>query len=276
MEEGLKEYAAGFAAGIATVITGHPFDTVKVKLQANNTGLHGKKYRNALHCTAHILRTEGIRGLYKGATSSFIGVSFESSLSFGFYSQAKAALQGEWDSETPRLQTIFPSGAFAGAIISCILCPAELIKCRLQVQGVEPIASQKCQIRYSGPLDCATETIKHEGVKGLFRGGLVTLLREAIGNAVFFSTYEYSRFYMHSQAKSALSSRSQAQDLVLDVGIGIISGGLAGMSVYKRVGIRGCYAGLGPTLTRAFPANAAAIVVWELTAKALGIRPSSN
>ncbi|KAL4201261.1 hypothetical protein AMTRI_Chr02g257820 [Amborella trichopoda] len=273
MEEGLKEYAAGFAAGIATVITGHPFDTVKVKLQANNTGLHVKKYRNALHCTAHILRTEG----------------------------------GEWDSETPRLQTIFPSGAFAGAIISCILCPAELIKCRLQVQGVEPIASQKCQIRYSGPLDCATETIKHEGVKGLFRGGLVTLLREAIGNAVFFSTYEYSRFYMHSQAKSALSSRSQAQDLVLDVGIGIISGGLAGMSfwsvvlpldvaktiiqtdkkasrnpfdtlslVYKRVGIRGCYAGLGPTLTRAFPANAAAIVVWELTAKALGIRPSSN
>lgn len=25
-----KEYAAGFAAGVATVITGHPFDTVKV------------------------------------------------------------------------------------------------------------------------------------------------------------------------------------------------------------------------------------------------------
>ena len=25
-----KDYAAGFAAGVATVITGHPFDTVKV------------------------------------------------------------------------------------------------------------------------------------------------------------------------------------------------------------------------------------------------------
>ena len=25
-----KEYAAGFAAGIATVVAGHPFDTVKV------------------------------------------------------------------------------------------------------------------------------------------------------------------------------------------------------------------------------------------------------
>ncbi|ERN07439.1 hypothetical protein AMTR_s00019p00250240 [Amborella trichopoda] len=46
--------------------------------------------------------------------------------------------------------------------------------------------------------------------------------------------------------------------------------------VYKRVGKRGCYAGLEPTLMRAFTANAAAIVVWELTTKALGIRPSSN
>ncbi|THU75045.1 hypothetical protein C4D60_Mb04t39770 [Musa balbisiana] len=27
--EAAKEYAAGFAAGVATVITGHPFDTVK-------------------------------------------------------------------------------------------------------------------------------------------------------------------------------------------------------------------------------------------------------
>jgi len=42
--------------------------------------------------------------------------------------------------------------------------------------------------------------------------------------------------------------------------------------VYKRAGMGGCYAGLGPTLTRAFPANAAAIVAWEYSAKILGIK----
>lgn len=42
-------------------------------------------------------------------------------------------------------------------------------------------------------------------------------------------------------------------------------------SICRRVGLRGCYAGLGPTLARAFPANAAAIVTWEFTAKILGV-----
>lgn len=44
------------------------------------------------------------------------------------------------------------------------------------------------------------------------------------------------------------------------------------LQVYRRAGLAGCYAGLGPTLARAFPANAAAIVAWEYSAKILGIR----
>lgn len=55
-----KEYAAGCAAGIAQVAVGHPFDTVKVKLQAHNTTAHGKVYRNAFHCTRRILVEEGV------------------------------------------------------------------------------------------------------------------------------------------------------------------------------------------------------------------------
>lgn len=123
-----KEYVAGMLAGVATVIVGHPFDTVKVKLQKHNTGAHGIKYKGGLHCTARILKTEGVKGLYCGATSSFLGMAFESSLSFGIYSQTKKSLQGEIRNEKPQPLAIVPSGAFAGAIISLILCPSELIK----------------------------------------------------------------------------------------------------------------------------------------------------
>ncbi|CAN0853086.1 Mitochondrial arginine transporter BAC1 [Linum grandiflorum] len=54
-----KEYLAGLLAGVSTVAIGHPFDTVKVKLQKHNTEAHGVKYRNAFDCTARILQTEG-------------------------------------------------------------------------------------------------------------------------------------------------------------------------------------------------------------------------
>ncbi|XP_007025577.2 PREDICTED: mitochondrial arginine transporter BAC1 [Theobroma cacao] len=296
---GYKEYLAGLLAGVATVITGHPFDTVKVKLQKHNTEVHGIKYRNGLHCTARILATEGVRGLYTGATSSFVGVAFESSLLFGIYSQTKQSLQGGVQSTGPQPQVIIPSAAFGGAIISFILCPSELVKCRMQVQGTDSVVPKSCS--YSSPLDCALKTIKGDGVTGIFRGGSTTLLRESLGNAVFFSVYEYVRHYLHLQLNTGSFNHSN----LINMGIGILSGGLGGVafwsavlpldvaktviqtapdkssptnpfqvlnSIYRRAGLRGCYAGLGPTIVRAFPANAAAIVTWELAMKLLGIK----
>ncbi|KAH0699720.1 hypothetical protein KY284_013935 [Solanum tuberosum] len=296
---GYKDYVAGLVAGVATVITGHPFDTVKVKLQKYNTEAGGAKYKNGLHCATRILQTEGVKGLYRGATSSFIGMAFESSFSFGIYSQTKRFLQGEIDGGKPQPHAIVPSAAFGGAIISFILCPSELVKCRMQVQGTDFMVAKST--RFSEPRECALKTVQQEGLTGVFRGGLATLLRESVGNAVFFSTYEYARYFMHLQLKGASSESTQ----LIDVGVGLMSGGLGGIAfwsavlpldvaktiiqttpeknhsrnpfsvlnlIYRRSGLRGCYTGLGPTLVRAFPANAAAIVAWELSAKLLGIR----
>ncbi|KAH9606539.1 hypothetical protein KSS87_000526 [Heliosperma pusillum] len=264
--EKYKEYLAGLLAGVATVIIGHPFDTVKVKLQKHHNEVHGVKYRNGLHCTARVLQNEGIKGLYRGAASSFIGIGFESSLLFGMYSQTKQALQVKLQSSGPDPVVIIPSAACSGAVISVILCPTELVK-----------------------------------VRGTFRGGVTTFLRESVGNAVFFSVYENVRHVMHLQIKDT----SREYKNMAELGIGLLSGGLGGVAfwltvlpldvaktmiqtnpdqkctrnpfrvlntVYKQAGLRGCYAGLGPTIVRAFPANAAAIVTWEFAMKILGIR----
>lgn len=169
----------------------------------------------------------------------------------------------------------------------------------MQVQGADSLVPQSN--RYRSPLDCALKTIKTEGVTGIFRGGSTTLLREFIGNAVFFSVYEHVRYHMHLQLKDSSLDRSY----LTDMGIGILSGGLGGVafwsavlpldvaktiiqttsdksssrnpfqilqSIHRRAGLKGCYAGLGPTILRAFPANAAAIVTWELAMKLMGIK----
>ena len=64
-------------------------------------------------------------------------------------------------------------------------------------------------------------------MKGIFRGGCTTLLRESIANAVFFSVYEYVRYQMHSNIKVSSSNYSN----MLDIGIGIATGGLGGVAV---------------------------------------------
>nr|XP_025877143.1 mitochondrial arginine transporter BAC1 isoform X3 [Oryza sativa Japonica Group] len=169
-----------------------------------------------------------MRGLYKGASSSFIGIALESSLFFGTYSQAKQLLKGKSEDGRPQLQVIIPSAACSGALISCILTPTELMKCRMQVQGKHALHGT----RYSSPLDCAMKTLQSEGVCGLFRGGLATLFREAVGNAVFFCTYEYSRYWMHRYLDSPWFSGGNHLVLAKDVGVGIMSGGISGMAFW--------------------------------------------
>lgn len=53
------------------------------------------------------------------------------------------------------------------------------------------------------------------------------MLRESIGNAVFFSVYENVRYYMHSR----LHTTSNVHGNLMDMGIGILTGGLGGVAV---------------------------------------------
>jgi len=64
-------------------------------------------------------------------------------------------------------------------------------------------------------------------VKGIFRGSGTTLLRESIGNATFFSVYEYMRYHMHSHIKPSSSNYNN----LIEIGIGVVTGGVSGVAV---------------------------------------------
>lgn len=53
-----KEFLAGWAGGIAQVLVGQPFDTVKVNMQTKN-------YSSAAKCLRDLVAASGFRGLYK-------------------------------------------------------------------------------------------------------------------------------------------------------------------------------------------------------------------
>ena len=48
--------------GAAGCIAGHPLDTIKIRLQTQRPGT----YRGITHCMMTIVRSENLRGLYKG------------------------------------------------------------------------------------------------------------------------------------------------------------------------------------------------------------------
>lgn len=70
-----KTFWAGGFGGMCAVITGHPFDTIKVRLQTMPLSRSGRipTYRGAIDCACKTVTNEGIRGFYKGMLTPLVG-----------------------------------------------------------------------------------------------------------------------------------------------------------------------------------------------------------
>ena len=62
------DFAGGYVGGVCGVLVGHPFDTVKIRLQTR-----GHLYKSGRAAFKSIVKTEGARGLFKGVLPPCIG-----------------------------------------------------------------------------------------------------------------------------------------------------------------------------------------------------------
>lgn len=86
--------SAAACAGIVTGTATNPIWLVKTRLQLDkqtHADGRGRQYKNALDCTMQTIRKEGISGLYRGLTASYLGVT-ESTLQWTLYEQMKLSL----------------------------------------------------------------------------------------------------------------------------------------------------------------------------------------
>jgi solute carrier family 25 protein 33/36 len=85
---------AAACAGVVTGTATNPIWLVKTRLQLDkNTHAdgRGRQYKNAFDCTMQTIRKEGIPGLYRGLTASYLGVA-ESTMQWMLYERMKLAL----------------------------------------------------------------------------------------------------------------------------------------------------------------------------------------
>lgn len=166
----------------------------------------------------------------------------------------------------------------------------ELVRIKLQNQGIGENYSEYRKHRpYKSPLDCAVRIHRKEGLAGLYRGNVPTMLREGPSFAMYFMSFEYvSRLLSGGEL-----NKDNRSTLVV-----FFAGGFAGQitwlstypvdviktriqdqnsssavqyknmadcagAMWREGGVRIFFRGLGVTLLRAFPVNAATFWVAE-------------
>ncbi|KAL0479747.1 hypothetical protein AKO1_007550 [Acrasis kona] len=201
-DDSIRHFVAGTVGGVAGVVVGHPFDTVKVRIQSRPD-----IYKGVPSTFLKIFKNEGIKGLFKGMLLPVSGVGFTSALCFGVYGNSMNLLRkyrGEEKTKSQYFTNVFLAGSISGTILCALTCPSELVKTRLQIQdhGVK---------LYNGPLDCARKIYQTEGLRGLNRGMSATLLRDAgPGYGIYFLSYEMLKDYLGNSALSLMFAGGSA------------------------------------------------------------------
>ncbi|KAK9472967.1 mitochondrial carrier domain-containing protein [Dipodascopsis tothii] len=81
---GAETFGVGAIAGIITVYTTMPFDTLKTRMQSLESK---KEYRSTLHCAQRLLKEEGVLTFWKGTTPRLGRLILSGGIIFTIYEQ---------------------------------------------------------------------------------------------------------------------------------------------------------------------------------------------
>jgi solute carrier family 25 carnitine/acylcarnitine transporter 20/29 len=276
------------------VLVGHPFDTIKVKLQTDSR-----------RTVPQLLRQESPSTLYRGISSPLLCLALINAIVFGAHAQC-LRLYDEHDRDRPITQA--KCGFVAGAAQTIISAPMELVRSRMQTQTNQ-----------NGTPTTLRAQLKHllaqpSPFRSLYRGYALTFARDSPAFAVYFGSYEWmlqwmtarnaksidlraidtvEQFEMQRARSMAIENPSQPSNAQI-----LIAGGLAGMlswficypadvlktqvqighrtgaidclrHMYNKGGLpaisKGLTRGMMTTLLRAFPVNAASFFAYDFT-----------
>ncbi|XP_074529305.1 protein kinase, cAMP-dependent, regulatory, type II, alpha, B [Halichoeres trimaculatus] len=182
----LKNFFAGGFGGVCLVFAGHPLDTIKVRLQTQPKPKPGESliYNGTIDCFKKTIAKEGVKGLYKGMAAPIIGVTPMFAVCFFGFGLGKK-LQQKSPDDILTYPQLFAAGMLSGVFTTAIMAPGERIKCLLQTQATSG------QVKYAGPMDCVKQLYKQSGIRGIYKGTALTLMRDVPASGMYFTSYEW-------------------------------------------------------------------------------------
>lgn len=174
-----ERFIAGGMAGIIAATLCYPLDTAKTLLTA-----HPERFHGVFSTMTSIIRKQGPTALYRGLSPTLVAMMPYAGLDFAIYEQLKLFYLRRNNKEANLFILLF-IGAFAGAVAQTACHPLDVLRKRLQLQGINGRP-----IQYKSLVDAAVGIVRKEGPGSLYRG-LQPICISAIPSAgVSYVVYE--------------------------------------------------------------------------------------
>jgi len=181
-----ERLAAGGLAGMTAALFCYPLEVAKTLLTA-----HPETYRGVFPTMLRLSREKGFPSLYRGLNPTLLAMFPYVGLEFMIYEQMKLTYlrRINHDSESERHEAsvlaLLLIGATAGSIAQTVCHPLDVIRKRLQLQGIggRPVL-------YRSMIDTAQGIYHHEGWSALYRGLQPTYMSVLPSAGVSYVVYE--------------------------------------------------------------------------------------
>ncbi|GAP87057.2 putative mitochondrial 2-oxoglutarate malate carrier protein [Rosellinia necatrix] len=157
---------AGLSAGGLAAFIGNPADLALIRMQSDGLKplAERKNYKSVVDAITSIVKSEGITGLWAGATPTVVRAMSLNLGQLACFSEAKMRLKKN-TSWSPHAQTLTAS-AVAGFFASFLSLPFDFVKTRLQKQQRGPDG----KLPYKSMADCFVKVTRQEGLMRFYRG----------------------------------------------------------------------------------------------------------
>jgi solute carrier family 25 folate transporter 32 len=195
----LYKFASAAEAAVLSRLLTNPMWVVKTRVMLNHN--YTNWLASTVETTRKIYKVDGLKGFWSGLVPGLLLCS-NGTFQMYFYEVLKALSSSQQD-----LLTTSVIGSSSKLLSTVFLYPLQLVMLRLQQEQhtsyilknsaeiTEPVKGPKL---FDGMLQCFKSTVAKEGVRGLYRGLGVNLVRQLPASALFFVTYEHTYHYMHS------------------------------------------------------------------------------
>ncbi len=208
---------AGISAAIGKTSTA-PLERAKLLLQNQNSlDVIEKKYTGTFDCLKRLIKEEGFFSLWRGNTSNVIRYFPNQALNFAFKDTFKNILP-VYDSKKnfwKFLLTNCISGGLAGALSMAICQPIDMARTRLSTDNLNSEGKRK----FTGSIDCLKQIYTVEGLRGIFRGTLISCIGVFPYRAMYFGIYDTMKAKCLNKNSNFFIKWFMAQSVTLGAGL---------------------------------------------------------
>lgn len=183
-------------AGIVGVSCVFPLDLAKTRWQNTPSAICGapRMYNSYFDCFVKTLKSEGIRGMYRGSSVNLLLITPEKAIKLVANDGFRFLLKAK-DGSLPVYRQVF-AGAAAGMCQIVITTPMELLKISLQDSGriaqqLKSDGGNATAAKAPTATQIALKVFKEKGFFGFYKGGAATLTRDVFFSAMYFPLFAF-------------------------------------------------------------------------------------